>query len=211
MRRQGGRHGLANGAGLLAFGAVAFVGVAFAEPMRIVAFGDSNTYGMNMPREQSYPAQLEALLRAKGYDVSVVNAGIPGDTTSGGLGRVNSAVPTGTHIAIVTLGVNDGRKGVPPAAIEQNLSEIVANLKARNVRVVLCGRKAPLPPGYDKQGYKDLFSRVSKKYGAVGCSFTEGVPPSGFQGDGHENAEGNAIIAKHMMRIVEPMLKGAKK
>jgi acyl-CoA thioesterase-1 len=191
--------------------ALAFVGVAFADPVRIVAFGDSNTYGMNMAREQSYPAQLEAMLRAKGYDVSVVNAGIPGDTTSGGLGRVNTAVPSGTQIAIVTLGVNDARKGVPPAAIEQNLSEIMSNLKARNVRVVLCGRKAPLPPGYDAQAYKDLFPRVAKKYGAAGCYFTEGVPASGFQGDGHENAEGNTIIARNMMRRIEPMLKGAKK
>jgi acyl-CoA thioesterase-1 len=211
MKSRRGLNRVANRAGWLAFGALAFAGVAFAEPIRIVAFGDSNTYGMNMSREQSYPAQLEAMLKAKGYDVTVINAGIPGDTTSGALGRVNSAVPSGTYIAIVTLGVNDARKGVSPVSIEQNLSDIVANLKARNVRVILCGRKAPMPPGYDKQGYKDVFQQVNKKHGTVGCNFTEGVPESGFQGDGHENPEGNTIIARNMVKLVEPMLKGAKK
>ena len=211
MKSRRGLNRVANRAGWLTFGAFAFAGVALAEPIRIVAFGDSNTYGMNMSREQSYPAQLEAMLKAKGYDVTVINAGIPGDTTSGALARVNSAVPTGTQIAIVTLGVNDARKGVSPVSIEQNLSDIVANLKARNVRVILCGRKAPMPPGYDKQGYKDVFQQVNKKHGTVGCNFTEGVPESGFQGDGHENPEGNTIIARNMVKLVEPMLKGAKK
>jgi acyl-CoA thioesterase I len=201
----------ASGASWLVLGALAFAGVAFAEPRRIVALGDSNTYGMNMPREQSYPAQLEAMLRAKGYDVTVTNAGIPGDTTSGGLGRLNSAVPSGTHIAIVVLGVNDARKGVPPAQIEANLVEILSNLKARDVRLVVCGRKAPFPPGYDKEGYGKVYKSLPGRFGAKGCNFTEGVPASGFQGDGHENAEGNTIIAKNMMRLLEPMLTKAKK
>jgi acyl-CoA thioesterase-1 len=205
------RHEIWNRAGWLAFGAIAFTGVAFAEPIRIVAFGDSNTYGMNMSREQSYPAQLEAMLKAKGYDVTVVNAGIPGDTTAGALARVNSAVPAGTQIAIVTLGVNDARKGVSPASIEQNLSEILSNLSARNVRLIVCGRRAPMPPGYDKEGYKDVYLRLPQKFGAAGCNFTEGVPPSGFHPDGHENPEGNTIIARNMMKLVEPMLKGARK
>ena len=147
MKSRSGLNRVANRAGWLTFGALAFAGVALAEPIRIVAFGDSNTYGMNMSREQSYPAQLEAMLKAKGYDVTVINAGIPGDTTSGALARVNSAVPTGTQIAIVTLGVNDARKGVSPASIEHNLSEILSNLKARNVRLIVCGRRAPFPPG----------------------------------------------------------------
>ena len=211
MKSRCGLNRVANRAGWLTFGALAFAGVAFAEPIRIVAFGDSNTYGMNMSREQSYPAQLEAMLKAKGYDVTVINAGIPGDTTSGALARVNSAVPTGTQIAIVTLGVNDARKGVSPASIEHNLSEILSSLKARNVRLIVCGRRAPFPPGYDKEGYKDVYLRLPKKFGAVGCNFTEGVPPSGFHPDGHENPEGNTIISRNMMKLVEPMLKGAKK
>lgn len=179
--------------------------------VQIVAFGDSNTYGMNMSRDQSYPAQLEAMLRAKGHDVRVINAGVPGNTTADGLARVGSAVPTGTRIAIVTLGVNDARKGVSPASIESNLTAILENLKSRNVRVILCGRRAPFPPGYDKEGYRAIFPRVGKKYAAAGCNFTDGIPPTGFHADGHENAEGNTVVAKNLMRIVEPMIGGAKK
>jgi acyl-CoA thioesterase-1 len=211
VKRVTKRHERSNRAAWLAFGVIGFAGVAFAEPMRIVAFGDSNTYGMNMSREQSYPAQLEAMLRANGYDVTVTNAGIPGDTTTGALGRVNVAVPSGTHIAIVVFGVNDARKGVPPTQIEANLVEILSNQKARNIRLVVCGRKAPFPPGYDKEGYGKVYKSLPARFGAKGCNFTEGVPASGFQGDGHENAEGNTVIAKNMMRLIEPMLKGAKK
>jgi acyl-CoA thioesterase-1 len=190
-------------AGAVAFvaAAAAFAGPAHAQ-VRVVAFGDSNTYGMNMAREQSYPAQLEAMLKAKGLNVRVDNQGIPGDTAAGGLARVDSAVPAGTRVAIVLFGINDARKGVPAATFEQNLSEIFARLKARNVRIVLCFRGHSL-----LNDYKGAYSRVGKKYGAPPCNFREGVPASGYAGDGHENAEGNTAVAKNLLRIVEPMLR----
>jgi acyl-CoA thioesterase-1 len=178
---------------------------------RIVAFGDSNTYGMNMSRAQAYPSQLEALLRAKGYDVQVTNAGVPGNTTADALARVDSAVPAGTRVAIVLFGVNDARRGIPPATIERNLSEVLARLKARNVSVILCRRRAPFPPGYDVSGYHAVFPRVAQKYGAASCNFTEGIPPAGFHAGGHENATGTAIVANNLLKTVEPMIKGAKK
>jgi acyl-CoA thioesterase-1 len=198
------------GAASLALAATLWPAAATAQTL-IVAFGDSNTYGMNMAREQSYPAQLEAMLRAKGHNVRVENAGVPGNTTADGLARVGSAVPNGTRIAIVTFGVNDARKGVSPASIEQNLDAILRDLKAKNVRVVLCGRRAPFPPGYDKEGYIALYQRLAKQHGAAGCRFTDGVPASGFAPDGHENAAGNTVVAKNIMKIVEPMLGGGKK
>jgi acyl-CoA thioesterase-1 len=198
------------GAIVLALAATLWPAASIAQ-IRIVAFGDSNTYGMNMPREQSYPAQLEAMLRAKGHDVRVENAGVPGNTTADGLARVGSAVPAGTRVAIVTFGVNDARKGVSPASIEQNLDAILRDLKSKNVRVVLCGRRAPFPPGYDKEGYAALYQRLARQHGAAGCRFTDGVPASGFAADGHENAAGNTVVAKNMMKIVEPMLGGGKK
>ena len=81
-------------------------------------------------------------------------------------------MPNGTRIAIVTFGVNDARKGVSPASIEQNLSAIVSNLKSRNVRVVLRGRKAPFPPGYDKGAYFGGYQRLVKQNGIAGCYST---------------------------------------
>jgi acyl-CoA thioesterase-1 len=184
---------------------------ASAQPATIVAFGDSNTFGMNMAREEAYPAQLEAILKAKGYDVRVSNAGEPGNTTSHALSRLDWAVPAGTRVAIVQFGVNDARRGVPPAEIEQNLSQLLARLKAKSVRLVLCGRRAPFPPGYDIEGYRAVYRRVGKQYGAAGCNFTEGIPPSGFHADGHENAVGTAIVARNLSRIVEPMIRDAKR
>jgi acyl-CoA thioesterase-1 len=170
---------------------------------RIVALGDSNTYGMNMPREQSYPAQLQAMLRAKGRNVEVVNQGAPGETSAGGLSRVGYAVPDGTRVAIVLYGVNDARRGMPVATFESNMSGILANLKSRGVRIVLCFRPHPSLRG----DYQEAYRRAGRAHGATPCNFRQGVPPSGYAGDGHENAEGNAAVARSLMRIVEPMVR----
>lgn len=193
---------------------VAFVAVlscaaaaqAFAQT-RIVAFGDSNTYGQGLARGEDWPAKLEAVLKSKGYNVQVVNAGVSGNTTVDALNRVESAVPAGTDIAIVTFGVNDARRGVPPATIGRNLSELVTRIKAKGAQVVLCGRRAPFPPGYDKDAYRTTIQDLAREKAARGCNLIEGVPPSGFQADGHENSQGTTIIADNMARLIEPMLK----
>ena len=91
----------------------------------------------------------------------VANAGVSGNTTTDALNRVDSAVPAGTDIAIVTFGVNDARRGVPPATIGQNLSEIVARIKAKGTKVILCGRRAPFPSGYDAEGYRTTIQNLA--------------------------------------------------
>lgn len=186
----------------LAFAFLSLACTAHAQ-MRVVAFGDSNTYGMNMSRDRSYPAQLEAMLRAKGLNVRVDNQGVPGDTTAGGLARVESAVPAGTRVAIVLFGINDARTGVPVATFANNLGQILARLKARNVRIVLCFRPHPQLAG----PFRGATIRIGEKFGAIPCNFRDGVPKSGYAGDGHENAEGNAYVAQNLMRIVEPMMR----
>ena len=112
---------------------------AQARPLHIVAFGDSATSGWLVPHEQAYPAQLQALLRKKGYDVSVTNAGVPGDTTAGALKRFDAAIAPGTDIALVEFGVNDLRMHVPPQRMRANLNEIVATLRKRGIAVLLIG------------------------------------------------------------------------
>lgn len=193
---------------IVAIAALLFVGAGQVwAQTRIVAFGDSNTYGQGLPRGADWPSKLEALLKSRGYSVQVVNAGVSGNTTVDALNRVDSAVPAGTDIAIVTFGVNDARRGVPPATIGQNLSDIVTRIKAKGAQVILCGRRAPFPPGYDAEGYRTTIQNLARTSATRGCNLIEGVPPSGFQPDGHENSQGTTIIAENMAKILEPMLK----
>jgi acyl-CoA thioesterase-1 len=117
---------------------------AHAQELRVVALGASNTEGkgrgatpMGVPRSQAYPAQLERLLRAQGYNAQVRNAGIAGDTTAGMLARLSSAVPNGTQVVILQPGGNDARRGLSDASRSANIAEITRRLAARNIRVVM--------------------------------------------------------------------------
>jgi acyl-CoA thioesterase-1 len=112
---------------------------AIAAPIHIVVLGASNTYGKGVARGAAFPAQLQAMLKAKGYDVRVSNAGINGDTTAGMLRRLNSAVPAGTQIVILQPGNNDRRKGVG-AERAGNISDITNRLQSRGIKVIVAER-----------------------------------------------------------------------
>jgi acyl-CoA thioesterase-1 len=118
---------------------VAATGAAPARPITIVAFGDSATYGWLVPRKDAYPAQLQAVLRKKGYDVVVKNKGVPGDTTAGALHRFDTAIGPNTDIAIVEFGTNDLRMHVPAKRMRANLATIVRTLRKRGIEVLLVG------------------------------------------------------------------------
>lgn len=141
----------------------------------VVALGASNTYGKGVARNQAYPAQLEALLRARGLSVRVINAGINGDTTGGMLGRMDGVVPKGTSAVILQPGGNDRRKG-SGADRAGNIAEIEKRLSARGVRVIMLENQAlqGLPHQPDgvhltPEGYRMLAeSLVSQVAGAVG-------------------------------------------
>jgi acyl-CoA thioesterase-1 len=131
----------------LAFAASALSASAEAQTLRIVALGASNTEGMGrgrtnmgVPRSQAYPAQLERLLRARGYDAQVVNAGVAGDTTGGMLARLATAVPAGTRIVILQPGGNDARRGIDGSTRAANIAAIRRQLAARNIRVIMLER-----------------------------------------------------------------------
>jgi acyl-CoA thioesterase I len=142
-----------------------------ADAATIVALGASNTYGKGVARNQAYPAQLEAILRAKGLSVRVVNAGINGDTTEGMLGRLDSAVPNGTSAVILQSGGNDRRKGRP-----DRTAEIQSRLAARHIPVVMLGNGmlGGLPHQPDGQhltpeGYRMLAEQLASQVsGAIG-------------------------------------------
>lgn len=191
----------------LALAALALVlpsGVAAAKPVRIVALGDSNTYGYRVARDSTYPAQLEAQLRAKGYDVTIVNAGRNGDMTAEGMARLDNAFADGADAAIVFLGRNDWRKGVPEVAIAQNLDAIVAALRARGLEVLLVGFEP------------NDFSAVAQKNGALYYpDFFDGTMTLGrkraryvVNGDigRHLNAAGYSVVVGRMMPSVEQLI-----
>jgi acyl-CoA thioesterase-1 len=157
--------------GCLSFLAIPDFGVASADAATIVALGASNTYGKGVARNQAYPAQLETILRAKGSNVRVVNAGINGDTTEGMLGRLDSAVPNGTTAVILQPGGNDRRKGRP-----DRTAEIQSRLAARHIPVVMLGngmlRGLPHQPDgqhLTPEGYHMLAEAIASQVsGAIG-------------------------------------------
>jgi acyl-CoA thioesterase-1 len=112
---------------------------AFAASINIVVIGDSNIAGKGVSSSETYPSRLERALRAKGYDVRVANEGINGDTVPGVASRADSAVPPGTKLAIVWVGINDLRAGVPAGKVEQGRQAIAAHLRARGIKVLLLG------------------------------------------------------------------------
>jgi acyl-CoA thioesterase-1 len=197
------RHGIP---AILALAASALFGAGFAlaEPVRIVAIGDSNTYGYRVERDGTWPAQMEAQLRARGHDVTIVNAGRNGDMTAEGIARLDAALAEGADAAIVFLGRNDWRKGVPASAIALNLDRIVSDLRARGLEVLLVGF-AP-----------NDFSAVAAENGALYYpDFFEGVTTLGrkrgrftLNGDigRHLNAEGYAVVVGNMLPTVEQLV-----
>lgn len=177
---------------------------ARAEPIRIVAFGDSNTAGFRLLDKNTYPAQLERALRAKGYDVRVKNSGVSGDTSSMGLKRIGKAVPEGTNIAIVYFGRNDLRWGVAPAKIRARIDAIVKRLRARNIEVLLIGlRTFDLSAIAEQDGalyYPDFFTGVATN-GDKDPKYTLVLDPIR-----HLNTKGYTVVVEHLLPIVESML-----
>jgi len=183
---------------LTAFALLVALNVAQARPLHIVAFGDSATSGWLLPQSQAYPAQLQALLRKKGYDVVVTNAGVPGDTTAGALRRFDAAIAPGTDIALVEFGTNDLRMHVPPQRLRANLNEIVRSLRKRGIAVLLIG--------LGSLNLSDVARANSVPYAQWK------LPPGKYRARDHAhfNAEGYAIAITRMLPQVEELIARAR-
>jgi acyl-CoA thioesterase I len=182
---------------------------------KIVALGDSLTAGLGLPADAAFPAQLQAALAAKGVDVSIENAGVSGDTTIGGLERLDWAIGDEVHGVIVELGANDALRGLPPEGTEKNLDEILTRLKARNIPVLLTGMLSPPNNGPQyQQAFDGIFQRLAQKHGvALYPFFLDGVAanPKLNQPDGiHPTREGVAVIVARMLPTVEAWLGSIK-
>ena len=183
-----------------------------AEPPRIVAFGNSLTAGLGVSPDQSYPAQLQRRLREAGYHYDVINAGVSGDTTTGGLRRLAWILKSRPSVVILELGANDGLRGQPPSRMGSNLTEIIDGLQEAGVEVVLAGIQ--IPPNYGlayTTGFASVFERLAQDHSVTLIPFfLEGVAARKElnQADGiHPTAEGYRIVAQTVFDVIEPLLK----
>lgn len=179
---------------------------------RIVAFGNSLTAGLGVPPDQSYPAQLQRRLLEAGYHYEVINAGVSGETTAGGLRRLSWILKSRPSIVILELGANDGLRGKPLPSMASNLTEIIEGLQQAGVKVVLAGMQ--IPPNYGlayTRGFASTFERLAQDHGVTLIPFfLEGVAARQElnQADGiHPTAEGYRIVAQTVFDVVEPLLK----
>lgn len=191
--------------------ALALGGPACAAEPVIVAFGDSLTAGLGVTPDESYPARLQARLRAEGYAYRVVNAGSSGDTTAGGLRRVDWALKNKPEIVIVALGANDGLRGQNLASVRANLDAIVARFQKAGVRVLLAGME--VPPNYGARyaaDFRKMFGEVARKRKTAFMPFLlAGVAGDAKlnQPDGiHPTADGYRVVVDHLWPVLQPLL-----
>jgi len=186
--------------------------------VRIVAFGDSLTQGFGVPPGTEFPARLERALNARNLNVTVFNAGVSGETSAGGLARIDWLLGDGANgpdAAIVELGANDGLRGLPVTEMEKNLDTILAKLKARGIPVLFAGMKAPRNFGarYAAE-YDAVFPRLAMKYDALFYPFfLEGVALDRalVQPDGlHPNPQGVDAIVKGIAPLAERLVQQAR-
>ncbi|MGH7307726.1 MAG: arylesterase [Candidatus Rokuibacteriota bacterium] len=201
---------LAAALGLAAFGVMSPASASGAGVIAVL--GDSLTAGLGVAADEAFPALLEARLRREGYDYRVVNAGVSGDTTAGGLRRVDWVLKSKPVIVVVALGANDGLRGQSPALMRDNLEAIIARLQVSGARVLLAGMR--MPPNYGAQYTREfaaVYPEVARRTGVALMPFLlDGVAaePRFLQADGlHPNAAGYQIIADRLWPYLLPLLR----
>lgn len=181
------------------------------KPIKMVVLGDSLSAGLGLSASAAFPARLKQSLKIKGIDVDMINAGVSGDTSSGGRDRLDWSVPEGTDAVILELGANDALRGTDPKVTRAALTDILARLKARKVAVLLCGMLAPPNYGSDYSArFNAIYPDLAKSFGVpLYPFFLEGVAADARlnQADGlHPTAEGVDVIVKNILPTVEAFL-----
>ncbi|MFL6836387.1 MAG: arylesterase [Bradyrhizobium sp.] len=182
-----------------------------AKPIKMVVLGDSLSAGYGLAGTAAFPMRLQKALEAKGIKVDMVNAGVSGDTSSGGRDRLDWSIPEGTEAVIVELGANDALRGTDPAVTRAALSDILSRLKARGIAVLLCGMLAPPNYGSDYAArFNAIYPELSKSFGVpLYPFFLDGVAADAKlnQADGmHPTADGVDTIVKNILPTVEAFL-----
>jgi acyl-CoA thioesterase-1 len=182
-----------------------------SKPVKMVVLGDSLSAGFGLSGSAAFPARLQKALQSKGVEVEMINAGVSGDTSSGGRDRLDWSVPEGTEAVILELGANDALRGVDPTVTRSALSDILTRLKARKIAVLLCGMLAPPNYGADFSArFNAIYPDIAKQFGVpLYPFFLEGVATQARfnQKDGlHPTAEGVDVIVKNILPTVEAFL-----
>jgi acyl-CoA thioesterase I len=181
---------------------------------RIVILGDSLTAGLGVDKADSFPSLLQKRLEAEGHRYEVVNAGVSGDTTAGGLRRLDWSIDGNTRILVVALGGNDGLRGLPPTQTRANLEAIITRARVRGITVVLAGMEAP--PNYGQAytaEFRQVYRQLAEKHGVVFIPFLlQGVAgePRLNQRDGiHPNPEGARMVERLVWDAIRPIVEGS--
>src|SRR5450432_36543 len=181
------------------------------KPIKMVVLGDSLSAGLGLPASSAFPVKLQKALKDNGIEVEMINAGVSGDTSSGGRDRLDWSVPEGTQAVIVELGANDALRGIDPAVTRAALADILTRLKARGITVLLCGMLAPPNYGSDYAArFNAIYSDLAQSFGVpLYPFFLEGVATDARlnQADGmHPTAEGVDVIVRNMLPTVQAFL-----
>ena len=178
---------------------------------RVVALGDSLTAGLGLAPHKAWPALVQQKIDDAGLDVEMVNAGVSGDTTAGGLRRLDWALEGNVKVLVLELGANDGLRGLPLGQMKDNLSEIIETARARGIAVLLCGMEAPpnFGPRYTSE-FRQVFRDLADEHDVVFLPFfLDGVAGNAAlnQADGiHPNEEGTGRVADLVWQALQPML-----
>jgi len=196
--------------------ALTAAGTAFAQtpvshvtsPIKMVVLGDSLSAGLGLPASAAFPQRLQKALNSNGIMVDIINAGVSGDTSSGGRDRLDWSVPEGTEAVILELGANDALRGIDPAVTRSALSDILTRLKARRIAVLLCGMVAPPNYGSDYSArFNAIYPDLAKSFAVpLYPFFLEGVAADARlnQADGlHPTAEGVDVIVRNILPAVQ--------
>jgi acyl-CoA thioesterase I len=179
---------------------------------RIVFLGDSLTAGLGLAPEQSYPSLIGKRLKERGYDYEIVNAGVSGDTSAGGLRRLDWSLDGDVRVLIVALGGNDGLRGLPTKELKKNLAAVLDRARDRKISVILAGMEAPPNNGADyTRDFRNVYADLAKEYKVRFIPFLlQGVAgDAGLnQSDGiHPNVRGAEIVADLVWKELEPELR----
>ncbi|MGA9771298.1 MAG: arylesterase [Blastocatellia bacterium] len=179
---------------------------------KIIAFGDSLTAGFGLKPEESYPSLLQKRLDADGYSYEVVNAGISGDTSAGGVRRLDWSLEGDVKIVILELGANDLLRGQPISEMQKNLSQIISRAKARGAQVLLAGMEAPTSSGPDyRRSVHETFQTLARDHDVALIPFlldrVAGIESLNQEDGVHPTAEGTRIMAENVYQWLKPMLK----